>query len=323
MKRRLDQLFVLEAADRLAADSKQLRVPTLEERVELYLRAVYGQREFTRQEYLRARDLILDEMATHFKGNSVAGSANKPAGLVDIALGRTISLSDETISQASSQPSESAPLRAFARRYDLVSEELAGAIHFDETPGAPSAKLRAAANGQARHAALAAKNAEETRAPRRQRRISRFLSSLPPRTLAWSATAAAVVILVQAAVITAVVVKEQGAPSGQYGKLVTDQQIAELNSQLVLARRQTSEAKARLDRTDGLIRFYSLGRHSEAGVTHASSVRDQIRDHRGSILEEAERQRESDLSNYEIAKQAEQELEKRLAEAVSRSQPIN
>jgi hypothetical protein len=45
-------------------------------------------------------------------------------------------------------------------------------------------------------------------------RLSEFLSSLRPRTLAWSATAAAVVILAQAAVITAVLVKEQGAPSG-------------------------------------------------------------------------------------------------------------
>jgi hypothetical protein len=45
-------------------------------------------------------------------------------------------------------------------------------------------------------------------------RMSEFLSRLRPRTLAWSATAAAVVILVQAAVITAVLVKEQGASSG-------------------------------------------------------------------------------------------------------------
>jgi hypothetical protein len=45
-------------------------------------------------------------------------------------------------------------------------------------------------------------------------RLSEFLSSLRPRTLAWSATAAAVVILAQAAVITAVLVKEQGAPGG-------------------------------------------------------------------------------------------------------------
>jgi hypothetical protein len=40
-----------------------------------------------------------------------------------------------------------------------------------------------------------------------------FLSSLSPRTLAWSAIAAAVVILVQAAVITAVLMREQGASS--------------------------------------------------------------------------------------------------------------
>jgi hypothetical protein len=45
-------------------------------------------------------------------------------------------------------------------------------------------------------------------------RLSEFLSSLTPRTLAWSASAAAVVILMQAAWITAVLVKEQGASSG-------------------------------------------------------------------------------------------------------------
>jgi hypothetical protein len=50
-------------------------------------------------------------------------------------------------------------------------------------------------------------------------RVSEFLSSLTPRTLAWSATAAAVVILVQAAVITAVLVKEQGASSVAEGPI--------------------------------------------------------------------------------------------------------
>jgi hypothetical protein len=59
-------------------------------------------------------------------------------------------------------------------------------------------------------------------------RLSEFLSSLTPRTLAWSATAAAVVILVQAAVITVVVVKEQRAPSAQ--------QMAEAPGLLPLAR---------------------------------------------------------------------------------------
>src|SRR5262250_3062586 len=86
--------------------------------------------------------------------------------------------------------------RELARRYDLVREELAETIHLNETLGAPSA-----------------------RSPRRQRsfdfagRISEFLSSLTPRVLAWSATAAAVAILLQAAVIAAIVVKE-GAPGG-------------------------------------------------------------------------------------------------------------
>jgi len=152
------------------------------------------------------------------------------------------------------------------------------------------------------------------------------------------------------------------------GKLLNDQQIADLNYQLGLARRSTSEAKARLDRIDAIIRDDNLGMpvrtkldaetvptdptvaetlvnpvitqlrtkyldfvNREAmlsrkyGANHLAVVnlRDQIRDLQGSILEELKRLRESYLSNYEIAKQAEQELEKRVADAVSRSQPIN
>jgi hypothetical protein len=100
-----------------------------------------------------------------------------------------------------------------ARRYDLVREELAETIHLNETLGAPSARCM--------EKLFAAIDAEEARAPRRQRafdlggRISEFLSGFAPRTLAWSATAAAVAILVQAAVITTVVVREHGAP-GNY-----------------------------------------------------------------------------------------------------------
>ena len=102
--------------------------------------------------------------------------------------------------------------RELARRYDLVREELAETIHLNETLGAPSAR--------AMERLFAAIDAEEARAPRRRRsvdlgsRISEFLSRLTPRTLAWSATAAAVAILLQAAVLAAVVVKDQGAPSG-------------------------------------------------------------------------------------------------------------
>jgi succinoglycan biosynthesis transport protein ExoP len=140
------------------------------------------------------------------------------------------------------------------------------------------------------------------------------------------------------------------------GKLVNEQQIAELNSQLVVAHKQSSEAKARLDRIEAVIRDDSLDTtgptvtdalnnpvitqlrtkyleflNREAnysrkyGANHFAAVnlREQIRDLRKSILEELKRLRESYLSGYEIAKQEEQELEKRLAEAVSRSQPIN
>src|SRR5262249_1844988 len=149
------------------------------------------------------------------------------------------------------------------------------------------------------------------------------------------------------------------------GKLLNEQQIAELNSQLIIARKQNSEAKARLDRVEAVIHDEGLGVPVPArgsveteptvadtlnnpmitllrtkywdlvnrealysrkyGANHLAvvNIRDQIRDLRGSLLEELRRLRESYLSNYEITKQAEQGLEKQLAEAVSRSQPIN
>src|SRR6516165_5524990 len=82
MKGCLDQLFVLEPADKSAADSKQLRVPTLEERVELYLHAVYGNRDFTKEEYSRARSRILDAMAANVVAKSGVhlGSQTLPQG---------------------------------------------------------------------------------------------------------------------------------------------------------------------------------------------------------------------------------------------------
>ena len=100
--------------------------------------------------------------------------------------------------------------RELARQYELVREELIETIHLNETLGPPSAR--------ALEKLFAAIDAEEARAPRHPRwfdlgsRISEFLWSLTPRTLAWSATAVAVAIFVQAAVIAAVVVKEQGSP---------------------------------------------------------------------------------------------------------------
>src|SRR4029450_7925764 len=87
--------------------------------------------------------------------------------------------------------------RELARRYDLVREELAETIHLNESLGAPSAR--------AMERLFAAIDAEEARSPRRQRsfdlgsRISEFLSSFTPRTLAWAAHSRAVLILGQCA----------------------------------------------------------------------------------------------------------------------------
>jgi anti-sigma-K factor RskA len=100
--------------------------------------------------------------------------------------------------------------RELARQTDLIRDELVETIHLNETVRPPSAR--------AMERLFAAIDAEEAHAPRHRRwfdlgRISEFLWSLTPRTLGWSATAVAVAILVQAVVIAAVVVKEQGSPS--------------------------------------------------------------------------------------------------------------
>jgi hypothetical protein len=96
--------------------------------------------------------------------------------------------------------------RELARRYALVREELAETIHLNETLGAPSPR--------AMEKLFAMIDAEEARAPRRRTsfdlasRISEFLSTFSPRALAWSAAAAVVAIMLQAAVIAAVVIKD-------------------------------------------------------------------------------------------------------------------
>lgn len=101
--------------------------------------------------------------------------------------------------------------RELRRRFDIVREELSETIHLNETLGAPSAR--------AMEKLFAAIDAEGIRAPTRRAsfdfagRISDFLSGFSPRTLAWSAAAAALAIVVQAAVITGVVMKEHGTVS--------------------------------------------------------------------------------------------------------------
>jgi anti-sigma-K factor RskA len=96
-----------------------------------------------------------------------------------------------------------------ARHYQTVREELHETIHLNESLGAPSARAM-----ERLFAAIEA----EAPAPRKSTfdlagRVSEFLSGFSPRTLAWSATAAAVAILLQAAVLTSVVIKDQAGQS--------------------------------------------------------------------------------------------------------------
>lgn len=93
-----------------------------------------------------------------------------------------------------------------ARRYDLVREELGETIHLNETLGSPSARALDKLMRQI--------DAEPKRAARSFNlgaRVSEFFASLSPRTLALSAAAAAVAILLQAGLITSVMLNQPTA----------------------------------------------------------------------------------------------------------------
>jgi len=98
-----------------------------------------------------------------------------------------------------------------ARQYEIVREELAETIHLNESLGAPSA--RAMENLFAKIEAEGAQSA---------RRLSFNLggwlaaqiSELRPRTLAWSATAAALLIVLQAGLLTGLYLNQR--QSGLY-----------------------------------------------------------------------------------------------------------
>jgi len=96
--------------------------------------------------------------------------------------------------------------RELARRFDLVREELNETIHLNESLGHPSSR--------AAEKLFAAIEAEGARAPARRSfdvagRISAFLSGFAPRTIAYAAVAAALALLVQTAVVTTFVYKDQ------------------------------------------------------------------------------------------------------------------
>jgi anti-sigma factor RsiW len=100
---------------------------------------------------------------------------------------------------------------ALARQFAAIREELAETIHLNESLGAPSVR--------AMDRLFAAIDAEPARRPSVARgwstRLSTFMGALSPRALAFSASAAAVLLLVQAGVIGTVLFKQQAGPAFQ------------------------------------------------------------------------------------------------------------
>jgi polysaccharide biosynthesis transport protein len=145
------------------------------------------------------------------------------------------------------------------------------------------------------------------------------------------------------------------------GKLMDEQQVTDLNSRLVAARAQTSEALTRLNRFETILSSNSADSASigtldasgsdalsnpiiinlrqqylenarreveysaRLGRDHLAVVnlRTQMKGIRTSILDEVRRLAESSRSDFEVAKQRQQDIEKQLALAVSQSRTTN
>jgi exopolysaccharide transport family protein len=141
------------------------------------------------------------------------------------------------------------------------------------------------------------------------------------------------------------------------GKLIDEQQITEINNRLAAARAQTSEAAAKLARYQTLLgtdpaspssvgnldavgtdalnsqiitqlrqQYLELGRReaelsARVGRDHLAvvNVRNRMREYRNSMFDEVKRLAEVSRSEFELAKQRQQEIEKQLSKAVSQS----
>ncbi len=145
------------------------------------------------------------------------------------------------------------------------------------------------------------------------------------------------------------------------GKSIDEQQVTELNNRLMATRAQLTEASARLNQYEAILRtnpanLSSMGtldavgsdvtsnpiinglrqqyleltrRENEYsarfGPNHQAVVtlRNRMRDLRSSIFEEVRRLAENSRSDVEVAKQRQQQIEKQLAEAVVQSRTTN
>jgi hypothetical protein len=98
--------------------------------------------------------------------------------------------------------------RELARRFEMVREELGETIRLNEALGAPSARamktLFERIDSEAPATRVSSTSVSLTT------RISEFFLSLSPRTLAYGGIAAALAIVLQAGIITGVMLKERG-----------------------------------------------------------------------------------------------------------------
>jgi exopolysaccharide transport family protein len=140
------------------------------------------------------------------------------------------------------------------------------------------------------------------------------------------------------------------------GKLMDDQQVAELNSRLVAARAQTSEVSARLSQLNTILRSDSSDTALATSISDASTspiiialrqqylelarresewsarysrdhlavvnLRNRMREIRGSMVDELRRLAETYKNEFEIAKQRQEEVEKQLEQAVAQSRSV-
>jgi anti-sigma factor RsiW len=93
------------------------------------------------------------------------------------------------------------------RRFELVREEMGETILLNESLGAPSRRAMDKLFAQIEAESGPAKAVTPSLATR----VSEFFASLTPRTLAWSAAAAALIVLLQAGIITDVAMKDHAS----------------------------------------------------------------------------------------------------------------
>jgi len=134
-----------------------------------------------------------------------------------------------------------------AKQYAVIREEYAETIHLNESLGAPSVramqKLFDAIDGEPERKPSAASRISSG--------ISQFFASLSPRTLAWSATAAAVALLLQAGVIGAVLMK--GGQTYQTASLSVNERPATMTGANGLFRLQFGSKSMSRDEVAGLM----------------------------------------------------------------------